>query len=277
MKAKLFKESFNKQVLYRNTSIKWLEEFKTLKNERELILNKDMIVKESIESILKPIDKSALKTILANKPRLDNIINDTQDELYKKDLLKIAEMIGPAENIIITDNIIIHSDIVSDIIRFDSPWDEEKMEGYIGEYVVDIKNKTAGFYGEEEDYFFTNVKRFLGESVFKPKSGAEIEKIINDLNGELVDIPGMEDFVVFKSIQRKKEMYYFILIAYPNTKYIYGIDKGNIYMKRADLYAVRELRSGSYAFNKGKPNKMAMHNDLEGVAKWIKEKHDYST
>ena len=115
------------------------------------------------------------------------------------------------------------------------------------------------------------------EDVFKPidqSKKEDIEKeIVQFYKGEQIFIEGMEDFTIVKTIQRKKEMYYFIPNTWPAIKYIYGIEKGNIYMKRDDLYAIRELRSGSKAFNKGNPNKMAMPNDLYGAAEWIKERY----
>jgi len=52
-------------------------------------------------------------------------------------------------------------------------------------------------------------------------------------------------------------------------KYTYSIDKGNIYIKKPQSYATQELRSRSFAFNKGNPKKMAMSNDLKGAEEFI--------
>ena len=45
--------------------------------------------------------------------------------------------------------------------------------------------------------------------------------------------------------------------------------KGNVYRKHPNQYAQQELRSNSHAFNKGKPEKMAMPNDLQGAEDFI--------
>ena len=57
--------------------------------------------------------------------------------------------------------------------------------------------------------------------------------------------------------------------------YIYTIEKGNVYMKHPDLFATKELRSNSRAFNKGKPNKMAMPNDLDAAKEFILKHYEF--
>ena len=56
------------------------------------------------------------------------------------------------------------------------------------------------------------------------------------------------------------------------TTYIYTLDKGNVYRKHPDLYmgqGRQELRSNSFAFHKGNPNKMAIPNDFDKAYAFI--------
>ncbi len=56
--------------------------------------------------------------------------------------------------------------------------------------------------------------------------------------------------------------------------YTYSENKGNLSMGSRELWATKELRSNSKAFNKGKENKMAMPNDLEGATQAVLAHYD---
>ena len=116
----------------------------------------------------------------------------------------------------------------------------------------------------------------------KPKSKEEIVKNIikNDYkDGKLIKFNNKIDeyFYVIKSIRKGQVVYDFIESGISNKfikdnypiKYIYTIDKGNVYLDHINNYAKQELRSNSAAFNKGDPAKMASPNDLKGTANFI--------
>jgi hypothetical protein len=77
-------------------------------------------------------------------------------------------------------------------------------------------------------------------------------------------------------INKTSDNIYYFIEKGPNfveknkpTTYIYSVKKGNVYRKHPDLYAHQELRSNSYAFNKGNSNKMAIPNDLNAAKEFI--------
>ncbi len=123
-----------------------------------------------------------------------------------------------------------------------------------------------------------NYMKFIVESlekVLRPKSEDEISQLIKG-NGEILQIsPEINKYFIIKQL-KTPGIYYFIengkygfVQGNSPTKYIYTIDKGNIYKEHSDNYAKQELRSNSNAFNKGNPDKMSIPNNLDVAAKFI--------
>ena len=78
------------------------------------------------------------------------------------------------------------------------------------------------------------------------------------------------------NINKTSDNIYYFIEKGPNfveknkpTTYIYSVKKGNVYRKHPDLYAHQELRSNSYAFNKGNSNKMAIPDNLNAAKEFI--------
>lgn len=223
------------------------------------------LVKESLRDVLKPKDISEIDELIGDKFDVDpNKVITINDYAYASE--KALRNLGNNFDLKISvfgriGNKVAHS-------KF-----------FLTGKIKDLYKWWKYFNGADED-FNKLISKIMNESledILKPKSEEEIEKgILQKYKGKGVQIfiDGMKDFIIVKAVFRRKVMYYFIPKKNPTVQYMYGIKKGNIYMKRDDLYAIRELRSGSYVFNKGNPNKMAMPKDLYGAAEWIKERYN---
>lgn len=95
--------------------------------------------------------------------------------------------------------------------------------------------------------------------------------------GELIKLGNEidENFIIIKGVRRGTEVYDFIELGkegfikdFP-LRYIYSINKGNVYLEDKNNWSKQELRSNSHAFNKGNPNKMAVPNDVLGAGEFI--------
>jgi hypothetical protein len=121
-----------------------------------------------------------------------------------------------------------------------------------------------------------------------------IKKIEDDTNESISfqrgsdpkEVLGIGEFNMYFDTKHTSDgMYYFTeknnlvypsranFVYYPtpalNLRYTYSINKGNVYLKKPLNYASQELRSNSFAFTKGNPNKMAIPNDLTAAKDFI--------
>jgi len=115
------------------------------------------------------------------------------------------------------------------------------------------------------------------EDILRPKSKEDIERSFDELmkKGEKIYAPSRY-FYIYKFKRGDDHVYYFMengqhgfVEGNRPTKYIYSENKGNIYREHSAHYAKQELRSNSFAFTKGNPNKMAIPNDFEEAFNFI--------
>lgn len=117
------------------------------------------LVKESLEDVLKPIDSKKVKDLILSKGiPLDDFLADLGDNLFKKDILKVVDIIGPSSDMAMFLNET-PIDIVYDFISF--PASVGDMEGHPGKWIVDRYNKVAVHYGYgDDDTYLVNITRY---------------------------------------------------------------------------------------------------------------------